>query len=79
MTTLKKQLKRHLGKRTTKRIYAAMPWVGGLVALAASATLSKRVLGPGTEGGDREFAARGRRADGPGRQGEPEREVARTY
>jgi hypothetical protein len=35
--TLKKQMKRHLGKKTTKRIYTAMPWVGGALAVAAAA------------------------------------------
>jgi hypothetical protein len=40
--TLKKQMKRHLGKKATRRIYAAMPWVGGAVALAAGVLLQKR-------------------------------------
>ena len=35
--TLKKQMKRHLGKKNTKRIYTAMPWVGGALAVAAAA------------------------------------------
>ena len=39
---LKKQLKRHLGKKTTRRIYAAMPWVGGALAFAASTYLERR-------------------------------------
>lgn len=39
--SLKKQMKRHLGKKATRRIYAAMPWVGGVAALAAAAAFQK--------------------------------------
>jgi hypothetical protein len=42
--TLKKQLKRQLGKKATRRIYAVMPWVGGALALGASAYLERRGL-----------------------------------
>ena len=40
--SIKKQMKRHLGKKATRRIYAAMPWVGGVAALAAAAAFQKR-------------------------------------
>ena len=40
--TLKKQMKRNLGKRTTRQIYSAMPWVGGMLALAAATLVRKR-------------------------------------
>ena len=40
--TLRKHIKRHLGKKATKRVYATMPWLGGVVALAAGIALRKR-------------------------------------
>jgi hypothetical protein len=40
--TLKKQLKRHLGKAATKRIYASAPWIGGAAALAVGVILQRR-------------------------------------
>ena len=40
--TIKKQLKRHLGKAATKRIYASAPWIGGVAALAAGVMLQRR-------------------------------------
>lgn len=39
--SLKKQMKRQFGKKATRRIYAAMPWVGGAAALAAAAVLQR--------------------------------------
>ena len=42
MTTIKKQMKRHLGKKATRRIYTAMPWVGGVLALAVGTVVQKR-------------------------------------
>ena len=44
--SLKKQMKRHLGKKATRRIYAAFPWVGGALALAAGVIVQKRGLRP---------------------------------
>ena len=40
--TLKKQLRRHLGKKTTKRLYNWLPWVGGAAALAAGVLVERR-------------------------------------
>ena len=40
--TIKKQLKRHLGKKATRRIYAIMPWAGTALAFAVGAVLQKR-------------------------------------
>jgi hypothetical protein len=40
--TLKKQMKRYLGKKAARRVYAAMPWVGGVLAIAAGRALHKR-------------------------------------
>jgi hypothetical protein len=42
--TLKKQMKRYLGKKATRRIYASAPWVGGALALAAGVLVQRRGL-----------------------------------
>ena len=39
---LKKQMKRYLGKKTTRRVYSAAPLAGGLLALAVGAALRRR-------------------------------------
>jgi hypothetical protein len=39
---IKKQLKRHVGKKATRRIYKAMPWVGGAIALAVGGSIASR-------------------------------------
>jgi hypothetical protein len=42
---IKKQLKRYVGRKTARRIYKAIPWVGGAVALAAlNSTTGRRML-----------------------------------
>ena len=47
--TMKKKLKHYVGRKTTRRIYQAMPWVGGLVALAAiRSAVGRKRLGGGT-------------------------------
>ena len=33
--TIKKQLRQVLGKKATRRMYKAAPWVGGAIALAS--------------------------------------------
>ena len=44
--TIKKQLKQHIGKKATRRLYGALPWVGGALALAVGAAVRrKRVRG----------------------------------
>ena len=44
--TIKKQLKRYVGRKAARRISNAMPWVGGAVALAAlNSTSGRKVLG----------------------------------
>lgn len=40
--TLKKHMKRRFGKKAARRIVAAMPWVGGALAVVAGAVLQKR-------------------------------------
>jgi hypothetical protein len=40
--TLKKQLKQTLGKKATRRVYAAAPWVGGALAVAAGVVVQRR-------------------------------------
>jgi hypothetical protein len=40
--TLKKQMRRHFGKKAARRIYSAMPWVGGGLALAVGTVLKRR-------------------------------------
>ena len=40
--TLKKQMKRYLGKKITRRVYNAAPMAGGLLALAVGAALGRR-------------------------------------
>ena len=42
------QLKQYAGRRITRRIYRAMPWVGGLIALA---TLGRAIQRKGWLGG----------------------------
>ena len=39
---IKKQLKQHIGKKATRRIYKAMPWIGGAVALAVGSSIASR-------------------------------------
>jgi hypothetical protein len=39
---IKKQLKRHVGKKATRRIYKAIPWVGGAIALAVGSSIASR-------------------------------------
>lgn len=42
---IKKQLKHYVGRKNTRRIYKAMPWVGGALALAAfNSTVGRRML-----------------------------------
>jgi hypothetical protein len=46
--SIKKQLKQHIGKKATRRLYGALPWVGGVLALAAGAALRRKgARGPG--------------------------------
>lgn len=33
--TIKKQLRQIIGKKATRRVYKAAPWVGGAIALAS--------------------------------------------
>ena len=40
--TLKKQMKRHLGKKATRRIYLSAPWLGTALAVAAGVALRRR-------------------------------------
>lgn len=40
--TIKKQLRHYVGRKATRRIYKAMPWVGGAVALVALSSASGR-------------------------------------
>ena len=40
--TLKKQMKRYLGKKATRRVYDAAPYAGGVLALAVGAALTRR-------------------------------------
>ena len=42
-----KQLRQYAGRRATRRLYRALPWIGGLVALATlgSAVRRKGLLG----------------------------------
>ena len=43
--TIKKQLRQYVGRKNTRRIYQAMPWVGGALALAAlNTTVGRRML-----------------------------------
>jgi hypothetical protein len=42
--TIKKYLRQHVGKKAARRIYKAMPWVGGAVALAAGDVVRRRGL-----------------------------------
>jgi hypothetical protein len=47
--TMKQQLKQYIGRRATKRLYRAMPWIGGVVALATvGATVRRKGLLRGT-------------------------------
>jgi hypothetical protein len=46
--TMKQQLKQYIGRRATKRLYRAMPWIGGAVALA---TLGAAIRRKGLLGG----------------------------
>ena len=39
---LKKQMKRHFGRKATQRIYAAAPWVGSGIALLVGTVLKRR-------------------------------------
>jgi hypothetical protein len=48
--TLKKQMKRRLGKKATRRIFAVMPWIGGALAVAAGAVLRKQGIPKTMEG-----------------------------
>ena len=43
--TLKKQMKRYLGKKATRRVLDAAPYAGGLLALAVGAAVSRRGVG----------------------------------
>jgi hypothetical protein len=40
--TIKKQLKQHIGKKATRRLYGALPWVGGALALAVGAAVRRK-------------------------------------
>ena len=40
--TIKKQLKQHIGKKATRRVYGALPWVGGALALAVGAAVRRK-------------------------------------
>jgi hypothetical protein len=40
--TIKKQLKHVIGKRATRRLYHAAPWVGGLMAVATVGSALRR-------------------------------------
>jgi hypothetical protein len=43
--TIKKQLKHYVGRKNTRRIYNALPWVSGAVALAAlNSAAGRRIL-----------------------------------
>lgn len=35
--TIKKQLRRYIGRKATKRLYKAMPWLNGAIAFAVIA------------------------------------------
>ena len=39
--SLKTQMKRQFGKKATRRIYAAMPWVGGGLALVVANVIKR--------------------------------------
>ena len=39
--SLKTQMKRRFGKKATRRIYAAMPWVGGGLALLVANVIKR--------------------------------------
>jgi hypothetical protein len=42
---IRKQLRQYVGRRNARRIYKAIPWVGGGVALAAlNSTVGRRML-----------------------------------
>ncbi len=45
---MSQQLKQYAGRRITRRIYRAMPWVGGVIALA---TLGRAIRRKGWLGG----------------------------
>jgi hypothetical protein len=40
--TMRKQLGQYVGRKATRRLYRAMPWVGGIVALATLGTAIRR-------------------------------------
>ena len=40
--TIKKQLRRHLGRKATRRLYKTMPWLNGAIALLAVGTILRR-------------------------------------
>jgi hypothetical protein len=46
--TMKKQLTQYVGRKATRRLYRAMPWVGGVIALA---TLGGAIRRKGLFGG----------------------------
>ena len=43
--TLKKQMKRYLGKKNTRRVYSAAPMAGGLLAFAVGAAIVRGGVG----------------------------------
>ena len=48
--TIKKQLRQYVGRKNTRRIYNALPWVSGAVALAAlNSSAGRRVLNRAVE------------------------------
>ena len=78
--TLKKQLRRHLGKKTTKRLYSSLPWVGGAVALAAGLLVERRgVRGAVQDVRDLSSSVRNRARGTSGETSAPDKDFVGTH